>query len=174
MLLSGEPGIGKSRLVHAFRARIAGDHHSVVAFQCSPHHLNSAFYPFVEHIRREAGITLRDRPERKLDKLQGWMDAGDERDSQAVPLFAALLSIPCESRYEPLSLSAQQRKDESIRMLTQRLSRPAQQSPALVVVEDIHWADPTTLDVLRVLIEAAPRLAMLIVMTHRPEFSPPW
>jgi class 3 adenylate cyclase/tetratricopeptide (TPR) repeat protein len=174
VLLSGEPGIGKSRLTHALRERVESEPHTLLQYQCSPHHVNSAFHPFIEHIQRTAGVARNDTPETKLGKLETWLSGADQAISDAAPLMAALLSIPVSGRYPPINLSPQRQKEKTIEALTDRFSALARHAPVLLLFEDMHWADPTTLDVMSIVIDAAPGTAMLVVMTHRPEFVSPW
>ena len=174
VLLSGEPGIGKSRLTHALRERVESEPHTLLQYQCSPHHVNSAFHPFIEHIQRTAGVARNDTPETKLGKLETWLGSADQATRDAPPLMAALLSIPVADRYPPLNLSPQRQKEKTIEALANRFSTLARRSPVLLLFEDMHWADPTTLDVMSVVVDAAPGTAMLVIMTYRPEFVPPW
>ena len=174
VLLSGEPGIGKSRLTHALRERVESEPHTLLQYQCSPHHVNSAFHPFIEHIQRTAGVARNDTPETKLGKLETWLSGADQAISDAAPLMAALLSIPVSGRYPPINLSPQRQKEKTIEALTDRFSALARHAPVLLLFEDLHWADPTTLDVMSIVVDAAPGTAMLVVMTHRPEFVSPW
>jgi len=174
VLLSGEPGIGKSRLTHALRERIESEPHTLLQYQCSPHHVNSAFHPFIEHIQRTAGVARNDTPETKLGKLETWLSGADQAISDAAPLMAALLSIPVSGRYPPINLSPQRQKEKTIEALTDRFSALARHAPVLLLFEDLHWADPTTLDVMSIVVDAAPGTAMLVVMTHRPEFVSLW
>ena len=174
VLLSGEPGIGKSRLTHALRGRIDPDPYTLLQYQCSPHHVNSALHPFIEHIQRSAGFLQNDSVEQKHAKLETWLSETDQSNTDAVPLIAALLSVALPDRYAPLNLSAQRQKEKTIEVLTDRISVIASNTPVLLVFEDMHWADPTTLDTMSVVVDVTPSMAMLVVMTHRPEFVPPW
>ncbi len=174
VLLSGEPGIGKSRLTHALRERVESEPHTLLQYQCSPHHVNSAFHPFIEHIQRTAGFARNDTPETKLGKLETWLSGADQAISDAAPLMAALLSISVSGRYPPINLSPQRQKEKTIEALTDRFSALARHAPVLLLFEDLHWADPTTLDVMSIVVDAAPGTATLVVMTHRPEFVSPW
>ncbi|MFQ5551968.1 MAG: AAA family ATPase, partial [Gemmatimonadales bacterium] len=173
VLLSGEPGLGKSRLVQALRVRIADEPHILLRYQCSPYHANSAFYPFVEQLQRAAGLTREDTNESKLEKLEALLSRSSNIVKEIAPLFALLLSIPSDTRYAPLNLSPQRQKEKTIEVLMDQLSGLSQTAPVLIVFEDVHWADPTTLEVLNALIEAVSAKSLALV-THRPEFAPPW
>ncbi len=174
VLLSGEPGIGKSRLTHALRLSVESEPHTLLQFQCSPHHVNSAFHPLIEHIQRASGVSRGDTSEANLDKLEVWLGDTSQSIADAAPLIAALLSIPNLDRYPPLNLSPQRQKEKTIEVLADRFGRLAFHNPVLLIFEDMHWADPTTLDVMGAVVDAAPGTAMLVVMTYRPEFTSPW
>jgi predicted ATPase len=173
VLLGGEPGIGKSRLIHALRERV-GDAQAMVHLQSSPHYANTAFHPFAAELRRAAGFARGDPEAVRLDKLEGWLASAGVREADAAPLLGALLSLPVEARYPSLEHSPGRRKDRTVEILLDRLRAGAAHGPLLLVVEDLHWADPTTLDVLGSIVDAAPSLPWLAVFTHRPEFVPPW
>ena len=172
-LLSGEAGIGKSRVVEAFRERIAAGPYSVVHFQCSPHYINTALHPVIEHIGRAAGIAGEDTPSLKLEKLSSWLGGAVEA-SDAIPLFAALLSIATGSRFPALTMSPQRQKERTFELLLEYMQRLASTRPLLVVFEDLHWIDPTTQQFLALLVERARDMRVLIVMTFRPGFVHPW
>ncbi|MGI9334430.1 MAG: adenylate/guanylate cyclase domain-containing protein [Gammaproteobacteria bacterium] len=174
VLLSGEPGIGKSRLVHELKAHIGSQDHEELRFQCSAHHANTAYHPFVEHILAAAGITPGASAASKLDRLERWLGDVTAENSEAPALLAALLSIPVEGRFPPLGLSPQRHKEKTIQLLCDRVLATARGVPLLVVFEDVHWADPTSIDVLSVLIDSLAEATVLALITHRPEFEAPW
>jgi class 3 adenylate cyclase/predicted ATPase len=174
LLLSGEAGIGKSRLALTLRDRIGDKPHIVLRYQCSPYHVNSAFYPFIEQLQRAAGFTPEDTEEFRLDKLEELLARSSDAVGEIAPLIGGLLSIQNETRYGPLNLSPQRQKEKTIEALTDQLGGLAGQAPVLVLFEDVHWADPTTLDVLSTMIDTVQNVAALVVITHRPEFESPW
>ena len=173
VLLSGEPGIGKSRLVHALRERVADDSPDVYQFQCVPYYASSAFYPFIEHIQRTAGFAAGDEVAAKRTKLQTWLGANGSTDLDRFSSLCALLSLSTgdETRLE-ISPSAQ--KEHFSQILIDRLTDSSTNNPILMLFEDVHWADPTTLDILERLIDTVAAKPILLVVTHRPAFTPPW
>jgi predicted ATPase len=176
VLLSGEAGIGKSRLVQVLQAHVATDPQAwLIPCQCSPYHQNSALYPVIDLLER---VVLQFEPEasphQKLDKVEGFLVQYGLSLPEAVPLFAALLSIPLSSRYAPLSISPEQHKQRTLHAILTILWRRAAQQPVLCVVEDLHWVDPSTLDLLTLLVDQGPTARILTLFTYRPDFSPPW
>jgi predicted ATPase/class 3 adenylate cyclase len=174
VLLSGEPGIGKSRIVRALRERLAGEPHMPLSHYCSPHHTNSALYPVIGLLERAAGFTRDDRADARLEKLEALLARGTEALGEAVPLIAALLGIATDERYREPVLSPQRRKQRTLEVLVDQVEGLAARQPVLAVYEDVHWVDPTTLEALDLLIERVQRLPVLVLITFRPEFSPPW
>ncbi|HZA67038.1 MAG TPA: AAA family ATPase, partial [Geminicoccaceae bacterium] len=174
VLLSGEPGIGKSRLVRELRERIAAEPHLRLTHQCSPYHQTSLLHPLVEHLERAAGFERDDPPEARLAKLEALLARGMDKLDQAVPLIAALLGIPTGERYPALELTPQRQKQLTLGALLDQLAGLAAEQPVLVVHEDVHWIDPTTQELLSLAIERVQRLPVLVVITFRPEFQPPW
>ncbi len=173
VLLGAEPGIGKSRLVYELRQRLAGEPHTAVTCFCAPHQQDSAYHPIIAHIERAAGFEPGDDAATRLDKLEGLLaPAGAER--AAISLIAELLSVPADERNPPLLLSPHQRRQRTIGALTELLVGAARRGAVLLVFEDVHWIDPTSRDVLEGLIERAADLPVLLIVTHRPEFVPPW
>ena len=174
VLISGEAGIGKSRFASEFAERVNTQPHIDLYLQCSPHHTASPFYPIIDHLRRAAGLNSDDPPEKQLDKLEAMIGLTKPQVSDIAPLFAALLSLPSGDRYPPLGLSAGQRRLRTMRALVDHLAGLACQKPILLLFEDVHWADASTLEALGLLVERAPELPLLALITHRPEFKPPW
>ena len=174
VLLSGEPGIGKSRIVRALRARLANEPHTPLSHYCSPHHTNSALYPVIRLLERAAGFTRDDRPEARLDKLVALLSQATEALGEVVPLVAALLGIETGQRYPALALTPQHQKQRTLKVLIEQVEGLAAQKQVLAVYEDVHWVDASTLEVLDQLIERAQRLHALVLITFRPEFNPPW
>jgi class 3 adenylate cyclase/tetratricopeptide (TPR) repeat protein len=174
VLISGEPGIGKSRLAAALAERIAGEPHTRLRYQCSPYHSNSALRPFIANLERTAGFKADDTPEQRLDKLEAVLAMEASRVKAAAPLFAALLSIPSGERYAPLALSPTQQRRRTLAALLDQIEGLAHRQPILLSFEDAHWADATSLELLDLTVERVRQLPVLALFTFRPEFEPPW
>jgi class 3 adenylate cyclase len=174
VLLSGEPGIGKSRLVRELRGRLEGEPHIRLLYQCSPHHTTSPLYPLIEQLERAAAFARDDAPAARLNKLETLLARGTDRLDQAVPLVAALLGVPTEGRYPALELTPQRQKQLTLAALVEQLAGLAAAQPVLLAYEDMHWSDPTTQELLGLTIERLQRLPVLVLITYRPEFNPPW
>jgi class 3 adenylate cyclase/predicted ATPase len=175
VLISGEAGIGKSALVEGLRAQVRAEGVPRIAFRCSPYHTNSALYPVITHIERLLQCVPDDPPATRLAKLEAGLRSYGLPLAEGVPLVAGLLSVPLPAeRYAALTLTPQQQKQQTLDTLVTWLEAEAERQPVLVAWEDLHWADPTTLEVLGLVIEQAPTVPMLHVLTYRPEFSPPW
>jgi predicted ATPase len=174
MLLSGEGGIGKSRLVEVQRQRAESEGCPRIAFRCSLYHINSALYPVIQHVQRLLHFQPDDAPETKLDKLERVLTTYSFRLEEVVPLFAVLLSVPLADRYAPLNLSPQRQRRQTLDALVAWLLAEAARQPILVVWEDLHWADPSTLELLTLLIEQVATARMLTLLTFRPSFHPSW
>jgi predicted ATPase len=175
VLIQGEAGIGKSRLVEALRERVAGEDYIWVALRCSPYHANSTLYPVIEHLKRVLGWTPEDGAEAKLEKLEATLKEQSLPLAEAVPLYAELMSLALpEGRYAPLDLSAKQKREQTLDALAGWLLEMAERTPVIQVWEDLHWVDPTTLELLGLYIEQSPTVSMMNVLIYRPEFAPPW
>jgi len=174
VLLSGEAGIGKSRLVEALTERVVREGAVRIAFRCSPYHTNSALHPVIAHLERLLQFHPDDAPAQKLDKLERVLQAYNLPLQDVVPLFAALLSVSLAGRYLPLSLSPQKQKQQMQEALIAWLLEEAERQPVLVVWEDLHWADPSTFEVLQLFMEQTPTTRILTLATCRPSFRPPW
>jgi class 3 adenylate cyclase/tetratricopeptide (TPR) repeat protein len=172
VLLSGEPGIGKSRLTAALREQLEGEPHTRLRYFCSPHHQDSALHPFIAQLERAAGFAHDDTPEQKLGKLAALVAPG-ARDRDEVTLIADLLSLLPSAAAE-LDLTPQRQREKLLAALLHQLEALAGQQPVLMVVEDLHWIDPSSRELLDLMIERAARLPMLLILTFRPEFQPPW
>jgi len=158
VLLSGEAGIGKSRILAALRERIGDAPYVTMRYQCSPHHVNDAFYPIASHIWQAAGFVAR--------------SGLDTKDT--APFLAALLSIPFVGRYPPLEMAPSEQKERTIAALIALFVGLTKDAPVLAELEDAHWIDPTSLDVFGKLVDRLPGLRAMLVITFRPEFAAPW
>ena len=175
ILLSGEAGIGKSRLVRALRERLESDPHTALGHFCSSYHASSALHPVIGLLEREAGLRREDLPKHQLDKLEAMLALAVEDVHTAASLLADLLAVPVsEGRYPPLAMSPQQKKERTFQALLDLLAGLAVREPVLALYEDVHWADPTTLELLGRVVDRAQRLSVLVLVTFRPEFVPPW
>ena len=174
VLICGEPGIGKSKLTATLQNRLAKDPHTRLRLFCSPHHSDSTLYPFVNQIERAAGLEPGDTLEAKLDKLEAALRYADGGSGEAIGLFAELLDLPDTGRYPRSTLDPQQRRQSTLAAFVRQLEMSAHHQPMLAVFEDAHWSDPSSLELLDMMIERAERLPILALITFRPEFVPPW
>src|SRR6266496_1189718 len=174
VLLSGEPGIGKSRLVATLAERIAGEPHTRLRYQCSPYHTNSALHPFIAQLERAAGFKADETSEQRLDKLEAVLAMGASQVQAVAPLFAALLSIPFGERYPPLALSPARQRRRTLAALLDQFGGLARKQPILISFEDAQWADATSLELLDLTIERVRQLPVLALFSFRPDFEPPW
>src|SRR5215472_1447263 len=172
VLLSGEAGIGKSRLGAQLAAEVANEPHTRLRYQCSPYHRDSVLHPFVVALGRAARLTSDDSAETQLDKLEAIV--APARIAETAPLFASLLSIPTGERYPPLALSAAQQRRLTLAAWLDQLEALARQNPVFMLFEDVHWADATSLEVLDLTIERVRALPVLAIFTFRPEYEAPW
>jgi class 3 adenylate cyclase/predicted ATPase len=174
VLISGEAGIGKSRLTAALLESLAGDPHTRLRYFCSPHHQDSAFYPSIAQLERAAGFRRDDTDAQRLDKLEAVLLQATDDISDAAPLMANLLSISTGDRYAPLDLTPQKRKQKTLLAQLLQVEGLATRQPLLMVFEDVHWSDPTTRESLDLLIDKVASLRVLLILTFRPDFAPPW
>jgi len=176
VLLSGEAGIGKSRLVQVLKEHVAAEPQAwLTPCQCSPYHQNTALYPMIDLLER-VGLRFEreESPPQKLSKLEGFLVQYGLPLAEAVPLFASLLSLPLTADYAPLTVSPAQQKQKTMQAFLTILLRRAAQQPMLFVMEDLHWVDPSTLELLSLLVDQGPTARILALLTFRPDFSPPW
>ena len=173
MLLSGEPGIGKSRLTAALLERLASEPHTRLRYFCSPQHTDSAFYPIISQMERAAGLAHDDTTQAKLDKLDAVL-AQTSTPIQDAALFAEMLSLPNDGRYPALDLAPEERRQRTQEALTAQLAGLTRQRPVLMIVEDAHWVDPTSLEVFGRTVDQIKTLPVLLIVTFRPEFNAPW
>jgi len=168
MLISGEPGIGKSRLTQTVAERLSGEPHKILRYFCSPHHQDSALYPSINQLERAAAIRRDDTDEQRLHKLEAAVAQGDSNLDQVVPLLAELLAIATGDRYPPLNLTPQKQKEKTLYAQLARIEGLAAREPLLMVWEDVHWSDPTTRELLDLLIERVPSYASLSSLLSGP------
>ncbi len=173
VLLSGEAGIGKSRLTAAFLERLAGEPHVRMRYFCSPQHTDSALFPIIGHMARAAGLARDDEPKAKLDKLDALL-ARSATPREDAALIAEMLSLPNDARYPALEFSPQQRRQKTMEALIGQIEAIARETPVLMIFEDAHWADPSSLEVFGRLVDRIDALRALLFVTFRPEFAAPW
>jgi predicted ATPase len=173
VLLSGEAGIGKSRLMAELLERIASDWHLRLLYFCSPHYADSALYPIIGQMKRAAGFAYNDSLQTKLDKLDGML-ARTSTSFQDAALFAEMLSLPNDGRYPDLDLAPQQRRQRTLEALFTQIKGLTRKRPVLMLFEDVHWIDATSLEVLNRAVDVITSLRALLIVTFRPEFKPPW
>ena len=174
ILVSGEAGMGKSRLVDAFEECLHGGKHELIRLQCSPYHATSAFYPIVERLSRLAGFSPSDDARTRVEKLQAILRPYGENPHEVGPVYTELLSLEVGDQFMRLDLPAQQQKDLIIRTLANRLLLATKIAPVLFVVEDAHWIDPSTAEVLKEVVSRIHSSSILVIVTHRPEWSASW
>ncbi len=174
VLLSGEAGIGKSRILKALQEHLEDEPHTRLRYNCSPQHTNSALYPVICQLEAAAGFAREDSVDRKLDKLQTVLQQSSEDVATVAPLLAALLSLPAEERYGALDMEPKQQKEATMAALMAQLEGLAARQPVAMYLEDVHWIDPTTLELFDRLIDRIAAFPVLLVMTFRPEFEVPW
>ncbi len=174
VLLSGEAGIGKSRITDTLRERLTGTAHLNVLYQCSPYHTNSALHPAITQLGVTAGLATGDTAERKLEKLEDMLAQTGTTSKESTSLLADLLSLPAEERYGPLEMMSHEQKRKTLLALMEQIADHAARQPVLFMLEDAHWIDPTTQELMELIIHRAQDLRVLVVITFRPEFEPPW
>jgi class 3 adenylate cyclase len=172
VLVSGEPGIGKSRLTAALSQQIESEPHTRLRYFCSPHDQESALYPFIGQLERAAGFARDDTAPMKLNKLEALLGEGVEPGD--ISLIAEMLSLSGGDRFPPLDLSPQRKKERTLAALLRQLQAMARRHPVLMIFEDLHWIDPTSRELLDLTVEKITDLPVLLVATYRPEFQPPW
>jgi class 3 adenylate cyclase len=173
VLLSGEPGIGKSRLTAALLERLGMEPHTRLRYFCSPQYTDSALYPIISQMQRAAGFTHDDTTEAKLNKLDGLLSQSFTSRPDGA-LFADMLSLPNDGRYPTLDLTPEQRRQKTLEALTAQLEALSRSNPTLMIFEDVHWIDPTSLETLSRTVDRIKTLNVLLIVTYRPEFEPPW
>jgi class 3 adenylate cyclase len=173
VLLVGEPGIGKSRLTAALLERLAAEPHTRLRYFCSPEHTDSALFPIIGQMQRAAGLAHDDTPRARLDKLDALL-AQTSTSVEHAALLAEMLSLPNDERYPALDLDSQQRRQKTLEALVRQLEALTPSNPVLMIFEDAHWTDPTSLELFSRTVDRIRTLRVLLVVTFRPEFEPPW
>ena len=173
VVLTGEPGIGKSHIALALDERLQSEPHITLRYFCSAHHTNSALFPFIGQLERAAGFERGDSPAEKLSKLDVLL-AQSTADPEHVAVLANLFALPASDGYRLQELSPQKRKEKTLAALLAQLDGLAARQPVFMIFEDIHWIDPTSLELLAAIVEHVPQLRVLLLVTARPEFTPPW
>ncbi|SDH76780.1 Predicted ATPase [Bradyrhizobium sp. Rc2d] len=174
VLLTGEPGIGKSRLLRALRGRLENEPHTALSHYCSPHHQTSPLYPVIGLLERAAGFAADDPAATRLDKLEALLALSTEHVAAVAPLLAALLSLETDARYPPLDMSPHRQKERTLDELVDQVLGLAMRRPVLALYEDVHWADPTSLELLDLLVDRVQGAPVLVLITFRPEFVRRW
>jgi tetratricopeptide (TPR) repeat protein len=174
VLLCGEPGIGKSRVLRALRELVRGQGVVPWQYQCSPYYANSDYYPLVAHFERVLKFERDESPEVRLDRVEAMVCGSFGLPQRDANLLARLFGLPAEARYGALGLSPQKQKDETLRVLGDLIRSAGRQKPVLFLFEDAHWADPTTLDAIAAVVARLSEMRVLVVLTHRPEFKAAW
>ena len=173
VLILAEPGIGKSRLAEALRESVETEPHTRLRYFCSPHHQHSAFHPVIGHLERAAGFKPDDTARDRLDKLQTLLSGAASAEND-LPLVAELMSLPLTDRYPAVELTPQSKKEKVFDALLRQFIGLAERRPLLGIFEDLHWADPTSRELLDLLVESVARLPALLIVTSRPESKTPW
>ena len=174
VVILGEPSIGKSRLVQYLTDQLAGEPHTRIEWRCASSAHDSPWYPVLAHLHRLLRWRPDTAPEEQLHALEALVATAGLVLPEVVPLLASLLALPLPARYPPLTLSAQQQKQYTLDALRGWLLAETAQHPVLLIVEDLQWSDPSTLDLLTLLIDQGPTARVLLLLTARPEFQPPW
>jgi class 3 adenylate cyclase len=173
VLIAGEPGIGKSRLTATLMERLGDEPHTRLRYFCSPQHTDSALYPITSQMERAARFLHDDTSQAKLDKLDAVL-AQTAASKQDAALFAEMLLLSNDGHYPPLDLDPQQRRQKTLEALTSQMQALARQKPLMMIFEDLHWIDPTSLEALGRMVDRLRTLCVLLIVTYRPEFEPPW
>ena len=174
VLIAGEAGVGKSRLLQAFRERLAATPHSWLECRCTPYTQGSAFHPLIELLGQGLGLKQDDDPEMKLHRLEGGIERAQLSAPDVVPLIAALLSLPLPARYPPPRQSPELQRKQTMEALVAWTLTLAEQQPLVMLFEDLHWCDPSTVELLGLALEQSPTAKVLLLLAFRPSFEPPW
>jgi predicted ATPase len=174
VLISGEPGIGKSRITLGLQNALQDDAHVRLRYFCSPHHASSALYPFVTQLERALRLDGDEAPTEKLARLRALLTEPAARIEHAVPILAGLLSLPADDQEALWEMTPEQRKERVFAILLAELQGLSAERPVLMIFEDVHWMDPTSRELLTLIVARIPTLPLLAIVTFRPEFAPPW
>lgn len=174
VLLTGEPGIGKSHVAESLLADLEGEPHVCLRYYCSPHHTHSALYPYIAQIERAAGFGARSDAGDKLDRLESLLKPMADAGPQGLALIAELLNVPANDRYRAIEVSPQQKREMTLAVLLAQLVSIAARSPVLLIFEDAHWIDPTSFDLLGRTVERIADLPVLAIITSRSGLLPRW
>ena len=174
VLISGEPGIGKSRILESVLARLEEEPHSRLRYHCSPHHVHSALYPFITQLEQAANFEPGTGAGARIDRLETLLKPATANLARDVVLIAELLGVPMDGRYPALPISPQEKREMTLKALLNQLSGGTTQKPLLIVFEDAHWIDPTSLDLLDAMVARAANLPVLLLIAVRPEFNSSW
>lgn len=174
VLLSGEAGIGKSRLLDALKERLVSESHTRWECRCSPYDQQSALYPVVEFLQRALRFQRHEPAEERLRKIEAGLERYGLGDAAAAALWAGLLSVPLPDRYAPITLTAERQKQKTLEAVLALLLAQAAERPVLMIMEDLHWVDPSTLELLALILGQVPTTSVLTILTFRPDFRPPW
>ena len=173
VLVSGEAGLGKSRLIAALEERLLEEQYFRLRYFCSPYHQDSALYPFVDQLGRASGFGRDDLPASRLEKLEIVFERAGLPDEDGL-FLADLLSLPALERRALPNVSSQRKKERTLEALIRQIEGLARQQPVVMVFEDAHWIDPTSRELLDIIVETVRSLPVLLIVTFRPEFQPPW
>jgi predicted ATPase len=173
VLLSGEAGIGKSRLTAALLESVVAEPHTRLRYFCSPQQRDSALYPIIGQMERAAGLTHDDSPQTRLDRLDALL-AQTSASALDAALFVEMLSLANDGRYPTIELTPQQRRQRTLEALTTQMEALTRASPVLMIFEDVQWIDPTSLEAIGRAVDQIRTLRVLLILTFRPEFNPPW
>ena len=174
VLISGEPGIGKSRLVQEIKEQVVREGYTRIEFRASPYHENTAYYPIIQHLQRLLNLQTSDSAQEKLDKLKRKLSEYHFALPETLPRFCVLLSLPEPEGYPPLILAPQQHRQKTLELMVLWLLKEAERNPVLTVWEDLHWCDPSTLEFYHMLLDQVPKARILALATSRPEFISEW
>ena len=174
VLLCGEAGVGKSRIAQTLRDLIGDDPYIRVRYQCSPYFTNSALHPIIRQLTQAAGFSAHDSPECKLERLKDTLALATDRAQEAAPLLAELLSIPISERHTSSTVSPDELKERTLFVLIEQMEGLAARRPLLLLFEDVHWIDPTSQELLNCIIDRMQSLPVLLIITFRPDYHPPW